>query len=78
MPSQINVPNNDRIILIVKLRCHFIGFYEGGKFWDATQKGIPIKKRLARTEIKTPLHWIDYPQEIEPCKTLKDIIDREG
>lgn len=68
MPSQINVPNNDRLVLIVKLRCHFIGFYEGGKFWNSSQKGILIKKRLKRTEIKQPLFWIDYPQEKEDYK----------
>lgn len=71
MPSIINVPSNDRVVLIVKQRCHFIGFYEDGKFWDASQKGIPIKKRLKRTEIKQPLNWIDYPQDQETkCEAI--------
>lgn len=63
MHSEVDVPDNDRIVFIVKLRCHFIGFYEDGKFWDSSQKGIPTNKRLKRTEIKQPLHWIDYPQQ---------------
>jgi len=59
------VPDNERIVLAVKDRCHFICFYENGNFWDSSQKGIPIKKRLKRTIIKEPLHWIDYPDEKE-------------
>ena len=62
-PSTIEVPNDNRTVFIVKDRCHFIGFYEGGKFWDSEQKDIPINKRLKRTEIKQPLHWIDCPED---------------
>lgn len=65
-PSEKEVPNDNRTIFIVKDRCHFIGFYEGGKFWDSEQKDIPINKRLKRTEIKQPLHWIDYPEDNSP------------
>ena len=61
-----SVPDNDRIVLAVKDRCHFIGFYEGGKFWLSSQDGAPINKRLKRTEIKQPLHWIDYPEDNSP------------
>lgn len=65
-PSEKEVPNDNRTIFIVKDKCHFIGFYEGGKFWLSSQNGVPINKRLKSTEIKQPLHWIDYPEDNSP------------
>lgn len=65
-PSEKEVPNDNRTVFIVKDRCHFIGFYEGKKFWLSSQNGVPINKRLKRTEIKQPLHWIDYPEDNSP------------
>ena len=65
-PSEKEVPNDNRTVFVVKDRCHFIGFYEGGKFWLSSQDGAPINKRLKRTEIKQPLHWIDYPEDNSP------------
>ena len=60
--SENKPPKNRRIVLIVRLRCHFIGFFEKGKYWLSSQKDIPINKRLKRTEITQPLFWIDYPK----------------
>ena len=37
-PNVNTVPDNDRIVLAVKDRCHFICFYDNGNFWDSSQK----------------------------------------
>lgn len=60
--SEDRVPKNRRTIYVCKLNCWFIAFCEQKRFWNISQKDIPINKRLKRTEIIRPLFWIDYPK----------------